>query len=277
MRYVVLVALGLAIAVGAAAACSSFEDGNAPGAVDAGRDVATAPSPDSGDAGAAGDGDAATPPFCGADAGTLCEDFDDPKSGVLPFTLVDPGAAFEVVPDRHVSSPNGLRITVARPGAGDSCRYAIRYATTDVPAPNGARAEYKLRPTSLGNAANVGVALELSNVNASEKCTLYLQHYPDGARLFVTREGGFPPGEVLLTRKAPLDSWTSIAIDVTGVPGARSTTVTFDGVVAGKDSVMTYCQGGTRITKVEVAARCVADTAGADLDVAVDDVRVIAH
>lgn len=272
MRYVVFVAFGLAAALAADAACTSFEDAEPRAAApDAGVDVAPPlPSTDAGDA-------RAPLPFCATDAGTRCEDFDDPKSGVLPFTTGDPGFEFTLDTEHHVSAPNALRLTIARPPVGEPCRYAFRHGTIEAPAANGVRLEYKLRPASLGDYANVGASVVLANTDNSQSCNAYIQHYPDGAKLYVT-DNASASRSLPLTRRAPLGEWTAIVIDMTGPPGGRKLAVTFDGVLAGQDTtVADACQNATRLMRLEVFARCVSDQSGADLDVSVDDVRVIAH
>lgn len=256
-------------------ACGSFEEAGPPTAAsDAGTDA---------DAGASAvDGspaDAPTIPFCAVDGGTLCEDFDDPRSGTFPTESRTDGGTLEIISSQHVSSPNALRVTVPTTSL-PNCPHAYRNITGITKhAPVGFTAEYKFRLAALGGPADLGSSVILVDTTGQETCSYFVEVAPGGmslAVLLVTNgaEQSFPLG-----RKALAEDWTSIVVDVHGVPGSRKVSVTASGVPTSVTDtpVPAFCQHGTILVGATVGVTCLVQGATAPVDVAIDDVRVIAR
>jgi len=263
------------LVVVAAYACSDFE------ATD------TAPASDGGDAGDAEDaGSDATPaadgssdapmaPFCEIDGGTICEDFDDPQSSRFPLPYTTDGGTITIVDDPHYSPPKALRATYSPIDAG-GCNYAIiESATLGAPAPNGFHAEYKVRLAKLSGIANIGARIYMAAADGGRNCDYYVWVTPTGASLHVGNNQGDSDDHALGERPI-VGQWSHLTIDVHGAAGAQKVEVTVDDKVALVDTaVRPECAFDTALRTVEVGLHCVDETVAGDLDIAVDDVRVI--
>jgi hypothetical protein len=168
-------------------------------------------------------------------------------------------------------------VTLPEPTA-PGCHQAVRdFTGVRTPAANGFNLEYKFRlATALGRAVDLGTAVAMESESGDEKCSYYLEVAPAGMRFAVQREGGTEEN-FMVGRSALVDEWTPIVVDVHGAPGGRKLTVAVGGVVAIDDAAIpSYCQNGTFVTAAAVGVSCGFTGAG-DLDVAFDDVRVIAR
>lgn len=269
-------AIAVVTLTGAAWACSTFDDADAPGSVEAG-----APDAPSAEVGAVADANAdapAPPPFCKTDGGTFCEDFDDPGSGALPYTDVREGGTVTEVEDPHVSPPRALRTTFVRPDDG-TCRYAVRGTPAlQLAATGGFSVEYKIRPLAVPGRLLAGADITYEAADGKQ-CSFYFEARPTGAFLVVEPlEDPTPAQFIPLTRRLLAGEWSTVSWDVHGASGERRATVTVNGENAVLDATLEPpCQGGIRIVDIHIGLDCVTVDLGGDVDVAFDDLRVIAH
>lgn len=243
------------------AACGSFEASPVDGGTDASADSARTE---------------AGPPFCATLKGTFCEDFDDPKGGSFSGVDVPEGGTQTVVSDPHFSPPNAVRMTLRRPPAG-ACQYLAFYSTNLVtPAAGGFSVEFKVRPAALPAAAHVGAGVSTKSLGGNG-CTFFFRVSDLNTELVVTKEDA-GASSYKLDRKVLTGDWSHVELDVTGIPGSRVMTAKVDGKlgIAGVPAPA-ECQNDTILNAVDLGNRCIFDSVGGDLDIAFDDVRVIAH
>jgi len=282
VRRSVLVGCATAI-VGIIAACSSFdetEDAPPAPASDAGSEGSPGDSSD-GDAGAGADAGAdAAQPFCKTDSGTFCEDFDDPGSAAFPDSNLWDGGTLAFVADPHFSPPKALRATFANP-TDSTCRYAVlKNAGLDAPIPNGYRIEYRIFAKTIPGRLLHGATVGTRDTNTANRCSIFMETLAGpGATLIVEPQTDqLPAQDIQLSRKILPGQWSHVEIDVKGPAGARRASVVIDGATAVSDTMLTTsCQAMDRLYEVTTGLICVNADALGDLDVAFDDIRVIAY
>jgi hypothetical protein len=149
----------------------------------------------------------------------------------------------------------------------------------DHPIPNGYSVEYKILAASLPGKLLHGVAVLSNDTSSGVTCSIYMESRAGGATIAVEpQQSPAPTQYISLSRKIIAGQWSHVVVDVTGAAGARRHSERIDGVSALEDATLIpQCQSTARIVHVGVGLICVTAELAGDVDVAFDDIRVIAR
>jgi hypothetical protein len=266
-----------AMLVADASSCSPYSDAASSDAGAIGDATATdATNGDGGGSAEGGPSDAGALPFCKTNAGTLCEDFDDPGSAALPRVEVGDGGAFVTVTDRPASPPNAARVTFVVV-ADQTCRYAGRFADLDAASGDGFRVEYKIRLNEpVGGRIFVGP--EVTMVTSDDRNQMYYLELTAMGAILRVETDLLPTQEIPLSRRPIPGQWSEIVVDLHGGSGARKVSVTIDGAAAATDvALAAEHQSAYKIRKLFAGALCVTGFAQGKVSFDLDDIRLTAR